>query len=159
MLYRLEIVMPPTDDIPGAVEAVMAPFSEDNGHAHPFWESGTSHPFWDYWGIGGSWKGYKTTLLSELGTPSKGQWGEDTITVGEVPDCLTAHHVIVALDTVLGFGAQFMLRRQEWNGVTWQKSEWDGRIHSALEAYRNHFSSSDLPVGDDWLVVTVEYHS
>lgn len=53
MHYHLEIVMPPTDNVEGAVEEILAPFDENNEKSYM--------PFWDYWKIGGRWSGAKTT--------------------------------------------------------------------------------------------------
>ena len=53
-----EIVMPPTDDIAAAVEAILAPFNEngkdDDGEYN-------RHAFWDWYVIGGRWSGAKMT--------------------------------------------------------------------------------------------------
>lgn len=56
MHAHLEIVMPPTDDVDGAIASIMESFSE-NG-------SGNSYPFWDWYVIGGRWSGSK--LQSQL---------------------------------------------------------------------------------------------
>lgn len=55
MHYHCEIVMPPTDDIEGAVESILKPFNEcdDGGGAD------RSHTFWDFYVIGGRWAGHK----------------------------------------------------------------------------------------------------
>jgi hypothetical protein len=50
MHYHCEIIMPPTDDVPGAVSAIMEKFNENN-------EEARSSAFWDFWVIGGRWAG------------------------------------------------------------------------------------------------------
>ena len=62
MHAHLEIVMPPTDDVEGSVNEIMAPFDE-NGED----EDGNpnDHAFWDWFVIGGRWSGAK--LEAKLG--------------------------------------------------------------------------------------------
>ena len=57
MHYHCEIVIPPTDDIEGAITSIMKPFNEnpDTGDE----DSDTRHAFWDFWVIGGRWAGNK----------------------------------------------------------------------------------------------------
>lgn len=55
MHYHCEIIMPPTDDIKGAVEKVLAPFDEN--YEGDEYES--RYSFWDWWVIGGRWSGRK----------------------------------------------------------------------------------------------------
>ena len=52
-----------------------------------------------------------------------------------------------------------------WNGLTYQKTVWDGKIPSALELYMesldgrsDDYRKAQTPE-DDWLCVTVDYHS
>ncbi len=51
MHYHLEIVLPPTDDIQGAIEHIMEPFNEKR--------EDVSLPFWDFFSIGGRFAGAK----------------------------------------------------------------------------------------------------
>lgn len=51
MHSHLEIVMPPTNDIPKAVESILAQFDEYDADNH--------NSFWDFWVIGGRWAGTK----------------------------------------------------------------------------------------------------
>lgn len=62
MHYHLEIVMPPTDDVKGAVEQIMAPFDENADRSD---EDASSSPFWDWWQLGGRYSGSK--MLDALG--------------------------------------------------------------------------------------------
>jgi hypothetical protein len=61
MHYHLEIVMPPTTDVMGAVTRIMQPFDENL----PETDENKSAGFWDFWEIGGRWTGEK--LLCALG--------------------------------------------------------------------------------------------
>jgi hypothetical protein len=53
--YHLEIVMPPTDDVEGAVGRILEPFCESNEDA--------TYPFWDWYVIGGRWSGHKAEAM------------------------------------------------------------------------------------------------
>lgn len=54
--YHLEIIMPPTDDIEGAIKSILAPFDE-NGKDED--GDNNKHAFWDFYVIGGRWAGDK----------------------------------------------------------------------------------------------------
>lgn len=61
--------------------------------------------------------------------------------------------------------AGWMLAEDSWNGCNHMKVDWDGTFHSALEKYREslknyreEYAARVIPK-DDWLVVTVDYHS
>lgn len=54
MHYRLEIIMPPTDDVEKAVTDILAPFDENLEG-----DEASGHSFWDWWVIGGRWAGSK----------------------------------------------------------------------------------------------------
>lgn len=56
MHYHLEVVMPPTDDVHGALEEILAPFDENKQGDE---DGASGHAFWDYWVIGGRWAGAK----------------------------------------------------------------------------------------------------
>jgi hypothetical protein len=55
MHYHLEVIIPPTDDIEGAVQSVLAQFNENADDD----EYDTRHAFWDWYVIGGRWAGAK----------------------------------------------------------------------------------------------------
>lgn len=57
MHYHCEIIMPPTDDIEGAVKAIMAPFNENGNDDDEDYERGNA--FWDFYVIGGRMAGQK----------------------------------------------------------------------------------------------------
>lgn len=85
----------------------------------------------------------------------------------DVSKSLQCGHVIVAGENFNGEGleARFMVRDRVWNGVTHQKTAWDGTLGSALaenleklKNYKEEYAAKYTP-NDDWLVVTVDYHS
>lgn len=209
MHYRLEIVMPPTEDVKAAIEQIMAPFDENGEYRN--------HAFWDYWLIGGRWSGSKIKallgddrirkfndlLVEKRVTVSGVQCGKytlepasqiaevdalwcehfpdspikqcplfdhykgDVMRLDEIPKDLEAGHVIVAGPDHTGEGleATYMIQDEAWNGVTYVKSEWDGKVSTAIEmhlkrieSYRPEYIEKSTPK-PDWLVVTVDYHS
>ena len=102
---------------------------------------------------------------------SNNQYGEtmemDICKVSEIPAELKAAHVIIAgryaADRKLQ--AMHMYRDSIWNGVTWQDTDWDRKVHTiiAKQAERiQHGQPAFLALNtitDDWLAVTVDYHS
>ena len=60
MHHHLEVVMPPTSDVKGAVASILAPFCEheptDESDREDWRPKGT---FWDYFVVGGRWAGDK----------------------------------------------------------------------------------------------------
>ena len=56
MHYHCEIIMPPTDDVDGAVAQIMETFSENN--------ESPSHAFWDWFQLGGRYSGAKLEALA-----------------------------------------------------------------------------------------------
>jgi len=61
--------------------------------------------------------------------------------------------------------AGYMLMDQIWNGVTHQKTAWDGSVHTAMKQYLerlDHMSEEHKAKNKptpDWVCVTVDYHS
>lgn len=91
----------------------------------------------------------------------------DVMRFAEIPVGLTAHHVIVAGPHYKGekLEAAYMIQDEMWNGVTHVKSDWDGKVRSAIEkhlerikSYRPDYIEKVTPQ-PDWLVVTIDYHS
>ncbi len=90
----------------------------------------------------------------------------DVTTLAETPKGLTASRVIIAgphWDTERGgLEAHYMTLDDMWNGVMHVKSAWDGTLGAALaeHASRNTGKNAEKRTPrDDWLVVTVDYHS
>lgn len=218
MHYRLEIIMPPTEDIEGAISEIMSPFDEnmdpDDG------ENCLDHSFWDWWVIGGRWSGSKLTdcfdqdkkekffqrlrdleikvhgvvcgkqdivdehieivdkafkeFFPESGfehCPFFGHAGSrlagDIMRFGDVNlDKVTASRVIFA-----GPGYKDKLKALEmyqtefWNGVSFCKAEWRGSLSDALKMYMKYIyaykeeTKNKITPKEDWLCVTVDYHS
>lgn len=213
MHYHLEIIMPPTTDIEGAINAILLPFSEhdeDNRHA-----------FYDWYQIGGRYSGDKRLVLipqetrqaffdrlTELGVTVSGiQWGKQELSpsnqiplvdqtwkefTGRDESCplfkhanaktpilagdicplsealhASAFRVIIAGPSYDGksLQAEYMVEQEVWNGVSHVQTVWDGKISSAIAEYnarlshsRDEWRESRTPT-DDWLTVTVDYHS
>lgn len=91
----------------------------------------------------------------------------DVMKLGGVSKDLTAFAVIVAGKAYSGDGlkAEFMIHQYMWNGVNHVDTKWDGLVSSALEmhtkkleGYREEYRKEATPT-DDWLCVTVDYHS
>lgn len=89
----------------------------------------------------------------------------DVCKLGEVAN-VTASRVIIA-GPAYGGGVEacFMVEQEHWNGVTHIKTVWDGTLNSALAmwkdrsaSYKNEWIEAHTPT-DEWLVVTVDYHS
>jgi hypothetical protein len=92
----------------------------------------------------------------------------DICQLSEVPDGLTAERVIIAGPGWKDdgtFRAEYMISDDIWNGVMHVKTQWDGHFKTALDAYpekikgyRDDYREKHTPK-DDWIVVTVDYHS
>ena len=54
MHYRMEIVLPPVDDVKAAIEQIMKPFRDESES-----EDASSFRFWDWYQIGGRYSGSK----------------------------------------------------------------------------------------------------
>ena len=85
----------------------------------------------------------------------------------EIPVGITAHRVIVAGSHYKGDKLEvvYMIQDEAWNGVTHVKSDWDGKVMTAIEkhlkrieSYRPDYIEKVTPQ-PDWLVATIDYHS
>lgn len=95
----------------------------------------------------------------------------DISTVKDTPASLECERVIVAgrsfvdNDWTGPFEAKFMLCKRQWNGCNHMPIQWDGTLGSALDDYRKSLDSytpeyaQKFTPTDDWLVVTVDYHT
>ena len=61
--------------------------------------------------------------------------------------------------------AKFMLSEDFWNGCNHVKSNWDGKVSTAVDIYvgsmknyKDEYRDRHIPT-DDWIMVTVDYHS
>lgn len=61
--------------------------------------------------------------------------------------------------------AKFMVQDKAWNGCNYENTEWNGTLEHALELYEKNMEhyrdeyKAKHTVQDDWIVVTVDYHS
>jgi hypothetical protein len=92
----------------------------------------------------------------------------DVMPVRDVPATHKANRVIVARphwEKPDRWEAEYMISDDVYNGVNWMKTWWDGSLGSALADYRERISgyqqeyAEKIEVRDDWLAVTVDYHS
>ena len=86
----------------------------------------------------------------------------DIGTLGECPKELTACRVLIA--DAEG-AALWMVEDSVWNGTNFQETDWSGKVWDALgqwrqraEGYQEEYRAAKMP-SDEWLAVTVDYHS
>lgn len=93
--------------------------------------------------------------------------GSDICTYKDLPPALTAYKVIFAAPDYKDekLEAVSMFSQEIWNGVTHEKTNWDGTVASAItmhldkhQVYKAEYLQKITPQ-PDWLVVTVDYHS
>ena len=85
----------------------------------------------------------------------------DICKVSEIPDGLRAYTVMICgeADPVT------LLHEGIWNGCTHQKTDWSGNVKDALALHAKQLNiygeeyRKKVTVRDDWLCVTVDYHS
>jgi hypothetical protein len=97
----------------------------------------------------------------------------DIARLSDVPEALKCSRVIFAKpsydsdskDWIGPLEPEFMLCEDQWNGCNHMPVDWDGKFTTALEKYRHslrncreEYAAKVLPK-EDWLVVTVDYHS
>lgn len=97
----------------------------------------------------------------------------DICRLDAIPEDLTAERVIFACagwdskakDRVGPLEAGFMLSTSIWNGCNHEKTAWDGKMLSAIQMCRENiehcaegYREKHTP-RDEWLAVTVDYHS
>lgn len=108
---------------------------------------------------------------------SNNQYGRDSRLEGDIwplAKSLHAHcsHIIFAGPkwvnkefTLQQLKVGEMFLTETWNGCNWQKTDWDGSVRKAVELVKEHHQhTSDhyralADPQDDWLCVTVDYHS
>jgi hypothetical protein len=92
----------------------------------------------------------------------------DICTLKEMPERLSASRVIIAgpsYDDPDKFKAVHMIEGSVWNGVSHVDTTWDGNVLNAVNAWReriagyaDEYQSKNTPT-DEWITVTVDYHS
>lgn len=86
----------------------------------------------------------------------------DICKLGDVPSGLDCSRVIFLR---ADGEPEFMLSDSSWNGVSWEDHKWRGSFAEAADEYRKRFASYKAEwraanqATDEWLVVTVDYHS
>lgn len=104
---------------------------------------------------------------------SNNQYKSDSLIDGDIcrfantPSGLEPSRVIFAAPNYDGseMEATFMLSDEIWNGVNYENTTWDGTFADAVAKFKSRGSNySDeylkrVTPQDDWLVVTVDYHS
>lgn len=98
---------------------------------------------------------------------------DDVCRLVNLPERITCSHIIIAgprydHDTNKRTGppeAVYMVQDEIWNGVTHVKADWDGTVRQALAMHSERLKNLNpeyaalMTPSDDWLVVTVDYHS
>jgi hypothetical protein len=92
----------------------------------------------------------------------------DVMRLKDMPKELKPSHVIIAgphWNDEAKLEAKHMVQDSLWNGVSFVKAAWDGRVQSVIDefqlrmkSYTPEYAAKHVPQ-DDWLVVTVDYHS
>ncbi len=91
----------------------------------------------------------------------------DVMRFDKVPPSLKSERVIIAGPDYKdeGIEAKWMITDDQYNGVNYMKTTWDGTFGHAVEMMRKHYETyrdeyrEKLMPKADWLVVTVDYHS
>jgi hypothetical protein len=100
----------------------------------------------------------------------------DVMPVSMIPKDYTSSRLIVAKPKrdwghegspiiVNEFSAETMLETEYWNGVDLVSTEWHGNVVDGLKRHENKVSSyrgdaaEEYRVRDNWICVTVDYHS
>jgi len=203
MHYRMEILMPPTQDVEAKLQEVLKDFSENNEESR--------NAFYDYFIIGGRWSGkhnmdgfgqdkldrFYAELTENKVTVSSIQFGKQKLSPssqipfvqeiwnkyfpGECPvfDHYTGGGDIITwkeaqtkditclrfLVTNKDFEPEYMTMDSAWNGVSWIETKWDKTVKGAFQEYTEKMSRYkeeyriENEPKDDWLLVTVDYHS
>jgi len=95
--------------------------------------------------------------------------GMDVCKLKDMPEGLTASHVIVAIPEYGNedkMEAQTMYQDSIYNGVSWLKTTWDSKVQSVIDAHIDYYKNATdqeylakrIP-NENWLVVTIDYHS
>jgi hypothetical protein len=90
----------------------------------------------------------------------------DILPVKECHDFECGHIIIAEKKEYSGkYEAEFMLQTDIWNGVTHQDTNWDGKIGSAVDLFKEKTKryadewKKKFENIDNWVSVTVDYHS
>lgn len=86
----------------------------------------------------------------------------DICKVSEVPENLSCSHVLIARESYRKDGtyaAATMRQTSVWNGCNLEKTDFDGTVKQAVCDFNEKIPNSERHIKDDWLCVTVDYHS
>lgn len=93
----------------------------------------------------------------------QGIYADDICAVSALPDKLTCDRLLIAHKRDDGELYPIdMWANRLWNGVSWQDTDFDGNVKTGIEKWKKQATEryrSGITVGDDWLVVTVDYHN
>lgn len=112
-------------------------------------------------------KGQACPIFRHSNDAYGGTLPDDVLHFKDTPRSLKASRVIIAGPNHdnTKMEAHYMVSDDLYNGVNWVKTGWDGTLGEALNAFmeyaerwRDEFKEARIPT-DNWLVVTVDYHS
>lgn len=92
----------------------------------------------------------------------------DVMKFSEVSKDLVASRVIIAglhWNDKYVLEAKTMVEDSVYNGVNWVDTTWDGTLNKAIKIHNKRYETTlpeykaEYVIGDDWLVVTVDYHA
>lgn len=99
----------------------------------------------------------------------EGVYHDDVCRVDEIPERLSCCRLIVANaawnqetkkhDHPTEIRPVAMLATEFWNRVEHQETKFDGKVKGGVELIRTRDTHNRVPIGDKWLVVTVDYHN
>lgn len=110
----------------------------------------------------------------QFGKGLRGTLPNDVMPLRDVPNSLKCSRIIFAVPkwnskdsarTGPDLEAGFMLADTAWNGCNHMPIDWDGKFSSAVEKYRESLKNykeeyaAKVSPTDEWLAVTVDYHS
>jgi hypothetical protein len=139
----MNIVMPPCEA--NEVEAIVAKIMEE------YDEAANSYGFYDYY-----------TLISH------GLWdNKDMVTtVADLTKDDTAFRVlVVGKNSFCDLSGVYMVVQEAFNGLSYNKTDWDCTVLSAIDKAKERISyylegvRDSYTPKDDWLVVKIDYHS
>lgn len=97
----------------------------------------------------------------------------DIVPAGSISKSLTCSQLLIGWRPKETIRPLLMLQDDFYNGVSWQDSAWDGKVLASIEAHNEKTRArkdgaregwweeygSRQVVGEDWLAVTVDYHT
>ena len=158
MHYHMELLMPPTDDVEGAVKRALSPYMQGEDDM-PVW--------WDWYTIGGAWKEVKANATPGWAVPTPAS----VLPLSDVSrNRLKCYRfaVVTPYDDEYAPGEiRFVVSSEIWNGSNYEETRWNGTVGQALDdmlASHDRMRFTDetrerFAPQDDWLLVTVDLHN